>query len=84
MTEHRDPQTINLDCAPGSPRPGDLIAGVIKDTGLKLKEPVAKFFGNWTWDYSEVPAEQWDKIRPTLKKRITRLYHAGYIRYGDW
>jgi hypothetical protein len=27
-------QTIELDCAPGSLRPGDLIGGVIKDLGL--------------------------------------------------
>lgn len=79
-----DVQTIELDCAPGTPRPGDLIGGVIKGLGLESKEPVAKFFGNWTWDYSDVPKEKWEKIRPTLKARITELYNEGFIRYGSW
>jgi len=79
-----DPQTIEIDCPPGSPRPGDLIAGVIKGTGLKRREPVAKFFGNWVWDYSDVPRDKWNKIRPTLKERITKLYNDGVIRYGSW
>lgn len=30
-------KTIELDCPPGGIRPGDLIDGVIKDTGLELK-----------------------------------------------
>jgi len=77
-------QTIELDCPPGDPRPGDLIDHVIKDTGLLKKESCGRFFGNWTWDYSEVPAEEWKRIQPTLKERIQALYHAGRIRYGSW
>lgn len=83
-TEHRDAQTIELDCPPGSPRPGDLIAGVIKGTGLPERETVSRFFGCWTWDYSDIPAEQWDKARKITEKRITVLYNAGLIRYGSW
>ena len=41
------PQTIELDCAPGGIRPGDLIADVIADLGLPEQEPVSKSFGNW-------------------------------------
>jgi hypothetical protein len=77
-------QTIELDCAPGSPRPGDLIAGVIEGTGLELKEPVSQLFGNWTWDYSDIPAETWATVRVTLKARVTALYNRGLIRYGSW
>lgn len=77
-------QTIELDCAPGYPRPGDLIDGVIKDTGLSAREPVSKFFGQWTWDYSDVPQEEWKRIQPTLKTRVTKLYNDGLIRYGSW
>ena len=78
--------TIELDCAPGGIRPGDLIAGVIKDTGLPVSEPVAKVFGNWTWDYSEVEgiADLWLKAQPILKERISALYNSGRIRYGSW
>jgi len=44
-------QTIELDCAPGFPRPGDLIGGVISGLGLEARDPASMFFGNWAWDY---------------------------------
>lgn len=47
-------QTIELDCEPGSLRPGDLIDQVIKDTELSQRDPVSKSFGNWTWDYNDI------------------------------
>lgn len=84
VAKPRDPQTIELDCAPGGLRPGDLIANVIKGTGLPKREPVAKFFGNWTWDYTDVPEKKWLKAKPILKERIEALYNNGSIRYGSW
>ena len=69
-------QKIQLDCQPGYPRPGDLINEVIKGTELMAKEPESTCFGNWTWDYSEISEEDWGKIQPTLKDRITKLYHS--------
>lgn len=80
----KDPQTIDLDCPPGNPRPGDLIEYVIQDLGLELRKPVIMFFGNWTWDYSDVPPEKWKAIQATLKERIAKLYNDGIIRYGSW
>lgn len=77
-------QTIELDCPPGFPRPDDLIDGVIKDTILPKRNPVSKFFGNFTWDYQDIPADQWMQIKPILKERIEALYHSGAIRYGSW
>lgn len=77
-------KTIELDCAPGGPRPGDLIGEVIKDTGLPLRERTSAFFGNWTWDYSDIPDDVWIKAQETTKPRITALYNAGVIRYGSW
>lgn len=77
-------QTIELDCPPGHIRPGDLIAGVIEGTGLELRQDVGRFFGNWTWNYNDVPPEKWAEIQPILKKRITKLYEQGIIRYGSW
>jgi len=76
--------SIELDCPPGSPRPGDLIAGVIEGTGLPPKEDVSRVFGNWKWEYQEVSCEDWDRIQPILKARITQLYESGRIRYGGW
>ncbi len=77
-------QTIELDCAPGTPRPGDLITGVITNLDLPVQEAVTKLFGNWVWDYSDIDSGHWAKIQPTLKKRITKLYNTGVIRYGSW
>lgn len=77
-------QTIELDCAPGWPRPGDLLSEVIKDTGLEAREPVWTCFGNWKWDYSDVPAEQWASIRLMLREHIIDLHKQGFIRYGSW
>ena len=77
-------KSIELDCAPGCLRPSDLIAGVIKGTGLDLRETVYRFFGLWEWDYSDVSDEKWKEIQPVLEERITVLYNSGEIRYGSW
>ena len=77
-------QTIELDCWPGFPRPGDLIAGVIEGTGLPTREDCGRCFGEWTWDYNDIPEETWKKAQPILKERISALYDKGQIRYGAW
>ncbi len=77
-------QSIELDCPPGLPRPGDLIGWVIEGTGLELRESCSRLFGNWKWDYSDVDPEVWLKVKPILQERIEKLYHAGVIRYGSW
>jgi hypothetical protein len=79
-----DEQSIEIDCPPGSMRPDDFLPEVLRDTGLAMKEPVVKWFGNWKWDYSDVPEETWKELQPILKERITRLYDLGRIRYGSW
>jgi len=78
--------TIELDCPPGSIRPGDLIGDVIAGTGLPERNPVSKVFGNWTWVYDDVPNVEalWPTIKETLKERIEKLYTRGVIRYGSW
>jgi len=77
-------QTIELDCPPGNPRPGDLIAEVIAGTTLPKRETTLRFFGNWVWDYSDIPAEQWKEAQPILQRHIEDLYRRGWIRYGSW
>ncbi len=77
-------QTIELDCPPGTTRPGDLIHGVIEGTGLETREAVTKIFGEWTWDYNDLSPEKWAKAQPILKERITALYNSGRIRWGSW
>lgn len=84
---HRCPRerSIELDCPPGSPRPGDLIEGVIKGLGLPWpKETTSRCFGNWKWEWPEVDWERWKEIQPILKERIRKLLDQGLIRYGSW
>lgn len=80
----REHQTIELDCAPGCPRPDAYIGAVIEGTGLPKRKDSSRFFGNWTWDYSDVPEATWQAAKPILKERIEALYHRGAIRYGSW
>jgi hypothetical protein len=76
--------TIELDCAPGGIRPGDLIEGVLAETGLPVFEAGSKLFGNWTWSFGPEHDEVFAKAKPIIKGRITSLYHDGLIRYGSW
>ena len=84
VCEQHHEHTIEIDCAPGAPRPGDLIGEVIEGTGLKPKEAESRLFGNWTWRYDEVPCEEWSRIQPTLKARLKVLYDQGTIRFASW
>lgn len=79
-----DPQTIELDCPPGSLRPGDLLPHVLKGTGIPVRDTQNRCFGNWTWDYTDIDPQVWAKAKPILKKRITALYNSGAIRDGSW
>jgi hypothetical protein len=78
--------TVELDCPPGSPRPGDLLPIVLEGTGIKLdpEQTVSRFFGNWQW---VIPPEQeslYSAVRPEVAERIRALYNSGRIRYGSW
>lgn len=77
-------QSIELDCAPGGIRPGDLIAGVLEGTGIPVRDPVSKFFGNWVWTFQDVSPERWKEAQAITKPRVEALYHGGLIRYGSW
>lgn len=80
------PQIIELDCPPGNPRPGDLIADVVKGTPLegKLGDTVSRSFGCWTWAFPDVSEFEWKLAQKTIGPRVEALYNAGKIRYGSW
>jgi hypothetical protein len=80
-------RSIELDCAPGSPRPDDLFPGVIADTGLEEEdfEIVSKVFGNWEFALkNKSKIKEFDEAKSTFEKRVTALYKSGKIRYGSW
>lgn len=81
-------KTIELDCAPGGTRPGDLIMGVVAGTILEEmttpENAVSRIFGEWTWAYPDVTDEAWLDVQPTIEARIKALYRANRIRFGSW
>lgn len=88
--------TIELDCPPGWPRPGDLIEVVLKDTGLTAQKDrhddtpgaakiISTLFGNWLWEFPDVAEDDWkNRVRPIIQPRIEALYNNGIIRYASW
>lgn len=78
-------RTIELDCAPGMPRPDTYIKGIVIGTELEtvVGEPISKLFGNWTWGF-DISDERWMEIQKIIKPRIQKLYQSGAIRYGSW
>jgi hypothetical protein len=88
MDELLKTHTIELDCPPGFPRPGDLIGGVLEGTGLTLEdhfeEDVPKSFGNWTYVLKKEYISLYEEARPKIKERVHDLYNRGRIRYGSW
>lgn len=77
-------QTIELDCAPGDPRPDVYLPGILEGTGIEPVEKCSAIFGNWTFNFSHVPKEKWKECQPIFKERIKELHSKGYIRYGSW
>jgi hypothetical protein len=79
--------SLELDCAPGTARPGEHLPAVIRGTVLEGKldpnKPNGCCFGNWRWEY-ELDEEEHENLKPILAHRITALYNQGAIRYGSW
>jgi hypothetical protein len=78
--------TIELDCAPGTPRPSDLLPGVLDGTGITIdpENTIGRLFGNWEWEIPEEFTKQYEDSKAILKERITALHQSGRIRYGSW
>jgi hypothetical protein len=77
-------QLIVLDCRPGLPRPGDLLPAALEGTSLQVQPPVSKLFGEWTWDYSHVPEQEYKNNVVKLSSNIRKLHRDGEIRFGSW
>jgi hypothetical protein len=79
-------KTIEIDCAPGNPRPDSYIKGVMENSGVEFdgREPIGKLFGQWTWDFSDISDDIWQKAQEVFAKRLTELYNFGAVRYASW
>jgi len=78
--------SIEMDCPPGAPRPGDLLPDVLAGTGIVIdpEDAVSRSFGNWKWIIPVEFASHYDLHRELIKSRIQRLYKLGRIRYGSY
>lgn len=82
--------TIELDCAPGTPRPDSYITEVVRGTALEglpeadSQAAVSRLFGCWTWSFPNVAPEVWAEVQKVTKPRIEALFRSGRIRYGSW
>lgn len=76
--------SIEIDCAPGPTRPGDLLPGVLRDTGIALGEPDSKLFGHWTWTIPSNLEARYAEVQAVVKERLLELHRQGRIRYGSW
>ena len=77
-------QYIELECAPFTPRPSELMPKVLKGTDLPLKEAVSKVFGWWQFDHRDIEGARWNDARSTIEANIKKLYESGAIRAGSW
>jgi len=77
---------IGLGCPPGSPRPSDLLPGVLEGTGVRIDptETTSRFFGDWTWAVPSDQVEAYEASRDEIASRIQHLYEDGRIRWGQW
>ena len=83
-------KTIELDCAPGTRRPGDYLVELVRDTPIENHQNAkpdatsSRLFGCWTWTFNDVPDDEWKEVQSIIKPRIIALYDAGRIRFGSW
>ena len=81
MTEGR--VILEIDCAPGTARPDTYATFVFNALGVEYKEPLSKFFGNWTW-HIQTLKEVYDGVQPDISNYLKEQYNKGYIRYASW
>lgn len=77
-------QSIEIDCAPMTPRPDTYITGVLEGTVITGGKIVSKLFGNWKWDFGHIDEKVWEKAQPVFKQRLEKLHAEGRIRYASW
>ena len=78
-------KVIEIDCAPGFARPDSRLCEVLEGTGIEPKEPVAMWFGNWIfeWTDDEIPDDKWDELKKIVMPRLKDLCEVReQIRWG--
>lgn len=82
---------VNIDCAPGCPRPGDVAKQVgmtwkserYKEDGKGEFENTSRFFGNWVFEKPVESKEVGLAEGKVIFEKLKPLY-PGTIRYADY
>ena len=78
-------QYLILDAPPVRRRPDDLLRVLLNDTDISYREPTVRSFGEWTFEFDDVPPEAWrTALDATIVPGIRRLHASGNIRYAEW
>jgi len=85
-TAVKNPQTIEIDCPPGEPRPDFFMDTIIARSGLNIKCPETshRCFGEWGWDFSHLDVTTWGVLKATAREYLTEAHNQGLIRYAGW
>jgi len=83
---------INIDCAPGTPRPGDVARQIGMKWGSKRYQEghsngefdnTSRFFGNWVFEKTVESKEAGFEEGREFFEKLKPLY-PGTIRYADY
>jgi len=78
--------SIEIDCAPGLPRPDTHFNNMCEICELDIswfKSPT-KFFGNWEWKVNPEYNSQYIKKQKEIQTYLTDLYIYSNVRYASW
>lgn len=81
-----DKYSIEIDCAPGTPRPDTVLPLALANTEMKVEdfERTSTFFGNWTYVPLLEKEELYKKSQNTIKQNLNKAYDEKRCRYCSW
>jgi hypothetical protein len=78
--------SIEIDCAPGTPRPDTVLPLALSNTEMKVEdfEKTSTFFGNWTYVPLLEKEELYANSQNTIAENLKQAYAKGKCRYCSW
>lgn len=86
LTMSEEKYTIEIDCAPLTPRPDTWFKLICQEIGMSEDEfqLTNKFFGEWTWKVKPESIERYKVQQQKVGEILKDLNKKGNIRYGSW
>lgn len=82
--------SITIDCRPATPKPYTYLQGALNIIKSKHKTEelngkiVSKFFGAWTWEFTEELEINKEDAMSELKLYFETLEKSGCLTYASW